>query len=465
MNGFRPGTVLRVAGEIVSHDAFLPEAYRKPKEIDPRSFDNHWRDWARNGWGVLHALRPHVMTADFSGGCENPSYVTLTAGLSRPQVPRDVKRINGRFWHQSVTGDAWHEWCPPRIAGEASRRYIDMVVPCRTACAVCLGKRRWRYEHMMARAMLYGYARGGRAWFGTLTMASSFRPRVEAEALNEMRLKEGEAMLWHNLPPHRVDAYRARAFNAYLRLWWDRIKKAVPPEGRQSLHLFKVVEWHKDGFPHAHVVIVENDPDFRLPHELLRSEWRLVLPRKRAVRVTINGVSRVHKESVFSLGFTKFNLVEIGEGHGERAIRNSARYVAKYLGKALSFFRGPLYAGLDHDERAALLNERRSRVGRMPGIGTLFDPERAKRARSALAARAVAEANRAFGSVRSSIGGAIRRMVNAASELVDASMLNRAWVPEAPCDADQAWGLDGYLDDTAPCAPEADRSSGVDPPF
>lgn len=367
------------------------------------------------------------MEANFSGGCENPTFITLTAGRSVHQAPEGAQAISGRLWRQSALGDAWHVYEPPLLSGERERRYIDMVVPCRTACRACLRKRRHRYQSMMSRGMLYAIMRGGRAWFGSLTMAPGFRPRVEAEALAAMRTMHGAEVCWHSLPPFERDAFRSRAFNAYLVRWWDRIKKALPPEQRQSVHLYKVIEWHKDGFPHAHVVIVENDPETSLPHALLESEWRLVLPGKRAVRVTLNGVSRVYKDTAHRLGFTKFKLVETGEGTGEKAIRRSAAYVAKYLGKALSFFRGPLFAGLDHDERAALLVERRARVGRMPGVGSLFVVGRMKRERAAMAARCVADAQRAFGAARSSVRGRIARIVNAARELPDVSLFSSAW--------------------------------------
>lgn len=167
------------------------------------------------------------------------------------------------------------------------RGNVEYTVPCRQ-CINCLKRRR---RHWQAR--VYTELRqADRSWFGTLTIdpEHQFRAALRAEREGSRR-----GVLWSQMSD--ADRFNAtvRALAPDLTMWLKRVRKNSGAQMRYCL----VAEAHKSGLPHFHVVIHHRVVPVR--HKTLKDAWRL--------------------------GFSDFKLVEDN--------RSVARYVSKYLAKAL----------------------------------------------------------------------------------------------------------------------------------
>lgn len=200
-----------------------------------------------------------ISTAEWeiSGECLNPVYVGVNG---RPIVDH-----------------------PKTIYRKA--RFVDLWVRCRR-CAKCL-RARAAYWRLMARAECEVAVR---TWFGTLTLSPE--SRVRALYLAERRLRSA-CVPREDWTEDRVFSEKVRAVNGELTRWLKRIRK----ESAAPLRYCLVVERHKSGDPHWHVLIHEQDADRPVRHRVLRDQWKL--------------------------GFSRFTLADKG----------SAGYVAKYLSK------------------------------------------------------------------------------------------------------------------------------------
>ena len=174
-----------------------------------------------------------------------------------------------------------------RRAGKSSIATI-YDVPCRR-CEPCRKARaaRWRYR---AHVEMQG---AWRTWFGTLTLSPDRRVFIEAAARAGLA-RRGTA--WSDLDAEEQWQASVAVASAEVTKWLKRIRK----ESGAKLRFILVVEAHKSGDPHFHVLIHEQQADLQVGERTLRKQWRW--------------------------GFSKFNLV-----HETKV----ARYVTKYLTKSV----------------------------------------------------------------------------------------------------------------------------------
>lgn len=221
-------------------------------------------------------VNPTRIAWDVSGDCLNSRYVEMWG--RQEQRPKKLVPANMAEFSK-ILRDA------PLYAGSLA---IEMETRCRK-CRNCLKARaaNWTFR---AKYELHAAAR---TWFGTLTlgpqehslMAMRARSRLSAGGTDFDRLSAEEQF-----------QERHREIGRELTLWLKRIRK----ESEAPLRYLLVVEAHKSGLPHYHVLVHEVDPARPVRERTLRTQWLL--------------------------GFSKFNLVA--------ADQPAAWYVCKYLSKA-----------------------------------------------------------------------------------------------------------------------------------
>lgn len=212
---------------------------------------------------------------NIAGRCEAPQTVILSAAPS--EGLRDTRRsARGRYVH-----------LVPGLT--KCTLTVELETRCRR-CGWCLKKRaaKWR---LAARSELD--AATGRSWFGTLTFRPEERFLIDCRAAGSATRK-GED--WRKLAPAERFAYLANAAGALVTKWIKRVRK----ESAAPLRYLVVVEAHKDGFPHYHLLLHETDAGRPIRKELLQRQW--------------------------SHGFSNWKLVK------DTA---TAGYVTKYLSKSL----------------------------------------------------------------------------------------------------------------------------------
>lgn len=165
-------------------------------------------------------------------------------------------------------------------------RFIDLEVRCRR-CADCL---RARSAHWAFRAQSETAA-ASRSWFGTLTLHPNWQFHCKNVAHSRIAAMGAK---WHTLTPDDQFSEIVKPLRREIQLFMKRLRKSA-----DGLRFITVIERHKSGDPHVHILIHENRTPIR--HNKLTAAWKW--------------------------GFTKFNLV--AEDHQRRA----ARYVCKYLAK------------------------------------------------------------------------------------------------------------------------------------
>jgi len=131
-----------------------------------------------------------------------------------------------------------------------------------------------------------------RNWLGTLTL----RPDRQQHALDVARLAEArQGCDFDALSVEEQFRKRHGVISKEITRWMKRVRK----NSGAPLRFFLVVEAHKSGAPHYHVIIHESDPAKPVRHAVLVKAW--------------------------TWGFSKFNLL-----HDKTA----AAYATKYLSKS-----------------------------------------------------------------------------------------------------------------------------------
>lgn len=207
-------------------------------------------------------VRPGVVEWNAAGRCENPVPVQLK-GLVTDLYGRVEPRENG-----------------------TRTRFLDMEVPCRR-CRNCLYR---KSLHWMHRSMVECEV-SPRTWLVTLTFGAMCRAQIRMGAL---RAVGGEA--WGQLSQEQRNTKLADQANKFVTLWMKRVRKHTGP----GVRYVSVIELHKDGTPHGHLLVHEAR-DGQVRHRILTHEWA-------------------------RYGFSNAKLVEEGPV--------AARYVAKYLAKS-----------------------------------------------------------------------------------------------------------------------------------
>lgn len=181
---------------------------------------------------------------------------------------------------------------------------IEVWARCRN-CENCLAEQRAVW---VARCVNEIAQCRGRSWFVTLTMRPARREVLLYKAIQAANKK---AVNWHELPA--VDRQRRvfRAFYGEVQRYLKRVREELRIKGRRRVRFLAVIEPHKDGFPHAHLIVHEES--FADANErTLRHKWWM------------NGGAKVR-------------LV--------RSSQDAALYVAKYLAKGAVIVRGSLHYG------------------------------------------------------------------------------------------------------------------------
>lgn len=232
--------------------------------------------------------------------------------MKYPGRDRVISRDDARdyLWRQSVHGNTVdpceepiviHAIGLPSMFDPGGKPLpVEMQARCRK-CSACLRHRRRLWT---ARA-IDEIAASGRTWFGTLTARPSERLRIQWEAERAYLRPSHEA--FSSLAYSDQFRYLARAMGKELTKYLKRIRKYG------ALRYFAVFEAHKDGFPHVHLLIHEQQYMHRKRD--LQDQWRI--------------------------GFSHFKLTD-----REPA---AAVYVAKYLAKdALTRVRASQSYGQPH---------------------------------------------------------------------------------------------------------------------
>lgn len=203
---------------------------------------------------------------DISGSCQDP-YTTTFRGIP-DGWSGGVKALNVE-------------------PGQKSPIYLDLKTPCRR-CEKCLKKRRalW-YARMRAELGIHP-----RSWFGTLTLSPEHQYLMKCRAVSRLRQK---SVTFEKLSEKEQFSELAREGGKDITKYLKRVRKQAGP-----LRYCLVVEAHKSGLPHWHILFHEVD------------EARPVLYR--------------HLADTWKLGFTKFNLCEDTRAAG---------YLSKYLAKSM----------------------------------------------------------------------------------------------------------------------------------
>jgi len=216
---------------------------------------------------------PTSITWNIAGKCENPFQVVL---YSKGELPGQVGKLN--------------------VALTNRRRYLIQDTPCRK-CHACLKAR----QKLWAGRGKFEIKVAPRTWFGTLT----FRPEERVK----MKILAGrtEKCNVDTLP----DAKYFAAVGKQCGKEFTKFMKRVRKNHNAKLRYLMVLEEHKDGFPHIHVLI----------HEMMTP------------------ISKRDLESCWPYGFTKFKLSD----------ENASWYVTKYLFKS-NLARVRASIGYGHDD-------------------------------------------------------------------------------------------------------------------
>lgn len=208
---------------------------------------------------------PGFIDWNISGFCLNPHYRELYGYRPPYGVPRGA-------------GSRRVEWEP----GKAGPLSVGLWCPCR-ACGPCLKSRRNLWTMRSATEI----RSSPRTWMCTYTL----RPEEHYRALCAGSLRY----------PDEPDSFIVR--HRIISQEFTRYFKRVRWESGAKLQYILVCEAHQSGLPHYHALVHEVTEFQPVRKEILRAQW--------------------------TLGFSRFKLVEVES----KSIRKSARYAAKYLAK------------------------------------------------------------------------------------------------------------------------------------
>jgi len=150
---------------------------------------------------------------------------------------------------------------------------ISVVIAYRCRkCEKCLAQKRRQWT---ARAIAE-VRQSTRTWFGTLTVrpVERFRAQVRADIAARQRWAERLSAL--------SDKDRLKFISRVLGPEVTRFMKRVRFESKASLRYLLVVEPHKDGFPHYHLLLHETGP-VQVSKRVLERQWGLGVSHWRLV--------------------------------------------------------------------------------------------------------------------------------------------------------------------------------------
>lgn len=221
---------------------------------------------------------PGVIRWNIAGNCLSPRYQEIR-GRSARATTLDGHTLQGDL-HLNPIARMGHvsNWADPPCT-------LEVLAKCRK-CAVCLKARSLEWTYRAKREL----QAASRTWFGTMTLTS------QEHFLASCRWQTGKVgRTWAELSPAEQLKAEHEVIGKEITRWLKRVRK----ESGARLRYLLVVEAHKSGLPHYHVLVHETSPLETVGERTLRRQWKL--------------------------GHSKFKLVE---GNGV------AGYVAKYLAKA-----------------------------------------------------------------------------------------------------------------------------------
>lgn len=227
--------------------------------------------------------------AHLHGDCEEPRTIEMR-GVEM-LLAKQLKAMADPFvdWVGRSEGETHPRFLPGREPWPEQPKVLTVYakVRCRK-CARCL----WHKRRQWTAKAIAEVRQSRRTWFGTLTVGPE--RRFWAKALAESTaIRRGHKGFGHMTPTERTKAIAA-VLGPEVTRWLKRVRKSSSAELRYLL----VVEPHKDGFPHFHILLHERG----------------------------GAVSKRQLEKAWTYGFSKWNLVPPGEV-------TQTRYACKYLTK------------------------------------------------------------------------------------------------------------------------------------
>lgn len=231
---------------------------------------------------------PTRATWDAAGDCQSPVPMELHAWPTRMPVFNYLHGDPGVEWFDDRNPTIETPKYPEGKRGVQHGISLAMHVPCRR-CANCLRRRAASWRHRM----LSEYGASSRTWFGTLTLAPQAQYLASAEAASRAY---ASAVDWRQLSEEEQFGRTVSVVYEELQRYMKRVRKA----SGAALRYIAVVERHKSGLPHIHMLVHESISSVPVRHSVLADKW--------------------------TAGFEKWRLVKD---------KREVIYVAKYLSKTL----------------------------------------------------------------------------------------------------------------------------------
>lgn len=185
------------------------------------------------------------------GWCKPLGGVTVEATLhgdGRNQCWRPVERTL-RFDNSPLKG--------------ATRAYVRLKMRCRE-CEPCIRYKRSQWAFRALREIRVA----DRTWFTTLT----FNPWTRNAMVVRAMQRAGTSEIWQQMSPRAQSHALCLEAGKYITQFMKRLRKNAFTRRGGKLRFFCVFEAHKDGFPHAHLLIHERGAGTR--EEEIREAWR-----------------------------------------------------------------------------------------------------------------------------------------------------------------------------------------------
>lgn len=193
-----------------------------------------------------------VIAWELAGRCQSPRSVSV---IGRPDRQHNIVYASWR-WSPQIGERKGHEW----RSGLRHALEVRMEVPCRE-CGDCLRSRARQWRVRMARECELSQ----RTWFGTLTLS----PDRHMHWLSVARAKATQRGydLDADSPYGQATSIAAALYRA-----WQLGAKRLRKSGFR-LRYVMVVETHKSGVPHLHVLVHEQVGSAQITWRVLSALW------------------------------------------------------------------------------------------------------------------------------------------------------------------------------------------------
>lgn len=217
------------------------------------------------------AVTPAKLRWNVAGKCSRPIYreyigrkaMKLTRaplGLHPPPKQADLFRTNSAASPVERVDAAG----PPHV--------IEMDVRCRQ-CPECL---KARARHWRLRAEAECAATQGRTWFVTLTCRPAEHSKAYHLACHRLA---AQGLDFDRLPRDEQFRERVNSLGPEITRWLKRVRKVSGAKLRYLL----VVEAHKSGLPHFHMLLHEVDPAKPVRASVIQGQWHLGFSQSKLV--------------------------------------------------------------------------------------------------------------------------------------------------------------------------------------